>query len=159
MKRIFFLLTLFVGVSIASCSSDDKSEDGVVEVGKWEPTTLEVETLLPIPKLDYPHSEGCDRDYLEIRNDDTATFYHFEEDTCNQVVYDNAFEKNGKEVSVNLMGFEMKGEIVSEDSESMTIRADISELLPYLAVMYPEYSGMLAALTGSKIKLTFKKIK
>ncbi|SRR5690554_4620342 len=157
MKRIFFLLTLLVSVSMVSCGSDDQSKDAEVEIGKWEPTTLEVETMLPIPKLDYPHSEGCDRDYLEIRSDDTATFYHYEEESCVEVVYENAFEKNGTDVSVNIMGFEVDGEIVSEDSQTMIISADISEVLPYLEAMYPEYSSMLAALTGSRIKITFEK--
>lgn len=156
MKKLFFILITLIGLSVVSCGSDDKT-DQVTEQGKWQPRTIQITKIVPLYTMDYPHSEGCNKDYLEMGEDNTAKFYHYEEGTCEEIIYENAFTRTGNQVNVNIMGYNINGEIVVETSTTLEIQSDISEYIPYIKVMFPEYEDYLAMLDGATVKLILDK--
>src|SRR5690554_820530 len=156
MKKLLFFLIVLTGLSVVSCRTDDKPEP-VVEQGKWQPKTIQITKVVPLYTLDYPHSEGCSKDYLELNEDETAKFYHYEEGSRDEVTYENAFTRTGNQVNINVMGYAIEGEIVTETSTTMEIQSDISEYIPYIKIMSPEYEAYLDMLDGATVKLILDK--
>ena len=157
MKKLFFFLIALTSLSIVSCGADDKPEP-TTEQGEWQPRTIQITKIIPLYTLDYPHSKGCNKDYLELNEDETAKFYHYEEESCDEVTYENAYTRTGNQVNINVMGYAIDGEIVTETSTTMEIQSGISEYLPYIKVMFPEeYDNYLEMLDGATVKLILDK--
>ncbi|HUH25059.1 MAG TPA: hypothetical protein VLY87_00390 [Flavobacterium sp.] len=158
MKKIFFLMALFLSLSIISCKSDDSPEDTpITENQKWEPKSILISNGLISYPMDYPHSAGCAKDYLDLVSNDNAKFFHYAETTCEVTEYSNAFQRTGNNVTLNVMGYSIKGKITSETSTSMEIQSEISEYIPYIKVMLPEYEQYLSILDGGTAKLLLTK--
>ncbi|MBS7256659.1 lipocalin family protein [Flavobacterium branchiicola] len=74
-KRIFFGLLVCIGLFTASCSSDDNEGETLIPLeGKWNLSKTGsviggTETLIDAPE----NASGCNRDYLELKLDNTAT--------------------------------------------------------------------------------------
>lgn len=113
--------------------------------------------IIPLYTMNYPHSVGCTKDYLQLMSDDTAKFFHYAETTCEITEYGQAFQRTGNDVTLNVMGYSIKGKVTSETSTSMEIQSEISEYIPYIKAMFPEYESQLALLEGGTVKLLLTK--
>lgn len=171
-----FLITSFLCTVLftLSCTSDDNSStkenpivsnpdtpgtDQVKVLAEWVPSTIKINSLIPIsiPTMDYPHTEGCTKDYLQLKSDDTAKFFRYEGANCAVTEFDQAFVRKGNDVSLNVMGYTISGTIKTENSTTMVIESDITQYSEIIKVLYPEYSQYLALLTGAKVELQLDK--
>lgn len=172
MKKTLLFSTLLLSLSIISCSSDDSTTtdkgnpiienpdnpgNNVTVKSTWEPKTIQLVKVIPLYTIDYPHSEGCTKDYLQLLSNDTAKFFHYEGASCDVTEYGQAFQRNGNNVTMNLMGYTIKGVIASETSTSMEIHSEITEYIPYIKIMLPQYEQYLNLLDGATVKLLLTK--
>jgi hypothetical protein len=74
-KRILLALILSIGLFATSCSNDDNEGETLIPLeGKWNLSKTGsviggTETLIDAPQ----NQSGCDRDYLQLKLDNTAT--------------------------------------------------------------------------------------
>ena len=172
MKKCLFLSIIAFGLLFASCSSDDSPADvpvkenpddpnnpgdNVTVKSEWEPTKIQLIKIVPVYTVDYPHSAGCTKDYLQLLSNNTAKFFHYAETTCDLTEYANAFLRNGNNVSLNIQGYQISGTITTETDTNMVIESDISEYVPIIKAMFPEYEQYLSVLEGGTVKLSLNK--
>ena len=171
MKKYLFLTILSAGLLFASCGSDDsgKSDNGntpenpenpgqpVTVKSEWEPKTIKLVKIVPLYTLDYPHTSGCTRDYLQLMSDNTAKFFHYEGTDCKVTEYGQAFQRSGNNVTVNVMGYEIKGVVKAETDAYMEIHSDISEYIPLIKAQFPQYEQYLSVLEGGTVILSLDK--
>lgn len=171
MKRYLFLTILSAGLLFASCGSDDsgKSKDAntpgnpnnpnqpVTVKSEWEPKTIKLVKIVPLYTLNYPHTSGCTKDYLQLMSDDSAKFFHYEGTDCKVTEYGQAFQRNGNNVTVNVMGYEIKGVVKAEKDNYMEIHSDISEYIPLIKAQFPQYEQYLSLLEGGTVMLALDK--
>lgn len=162
---------LFSSSLLLSCSDDSTTTDkgnpiienpdnpgnNVTVKSTWEPKSILISKGIISLPMDYPHSEGCTKDYLQLLSNDTAKFFHYEETSCNVTEYGQAFQRTGNNVTLNVMGYSIKGVITSETSTSMEIQSEISEYIPYIKAMFPQYESQLTMLDGATVKLLLTK--
>ena len=171
MKKYLFLTILSAGLLFASCGSDDtgKQEDTntpgnpnnpnqpVTVKSEWEPQTIKLVKIIPLYTLNYPHATGCTKDYLQLMSDDSAKFFHYEGTDCKVTEYGQAFKRSGDNVTVNVMGYEVKGVVKAESDTYMEIHSDISEYIPLIKAQFPQYEQYLSVLEGGTVMLALDK--
>lgn len=173
MKKLFYITFLSLGFLITSCGSDDASTtkdpikeenpnlqpDPVTVTAEWEPTTIALQTLIPLPfgDLAYPHTENCTKDFLQLFSDNTAKYFRYEGEDCKVTEYANAFKRTDNKVTLNVMGYQISGDIKNETSTSMEIHSDIAQYEEIIKIMFPEYADYLTLLNGATVKLTLNK--
>lgn len=174
MKKLFYISFLSLGLLFTSCGSDDtvsntdnpKNEENptqnpppVTVTAEWEPTTIVLQTLIPLPieDLEYPHTVNCTKDFLQLFSDDSAKYFRYEGTDCKVTEYQNAFKRTGNQVTLNVMEYQISGEIKNETATSMEIHSDVSQYEQIITIMFPEYAEYLPYLKGSTVKLSFKK--
>jgi len=169
MKKYLFLSIIAFGLLFASCSSDNSSNETeipdntpdpnqpVTVKSEWEPAKIQLIKIVPVYTVDYPHSAGCTKDYLQLLSNNTAKFFHYEEQDCKTTTYENAFQRNGNNVSLNITGYQISGTITTETDTNMVIESDISEYVPLIKAMFPEYEQYLSVLEGGTVKLSLNK--
>ena len=152
-----------------SCGSDDSKTDNinpenpnnpnqpVTVKSEWEPKTIKLVKVIPLQTIDYPHTSGCTKDYLQLMSDNTAKFYHYEEADCKITEYANAFQRSGNNVTINVLGYSIKGEIKTETETYMEIHSDISEYIPLIEAQFPQYEQYLSMLEGGTVQLALNK--
>ena len=161
---------LFSSSLLLSCSDDDKETTvkepienpgdntggDVTLKSEWVPSNIKVESLLPIPPLDYPHAAGCNEDFLQLYSNNTGKFTRHSEDNCKPEVIEQAFTRNGNNVTLTLMGYTVAGTI-EETASEMIITSSGDAYIPIIKIMYPDAAQIADLLKGSKVKLTFTK--
>lgn len=159
MKKLLFILpTLSL---LFACSSDDsssKSDDIKPTIVEWIPNKIDLgNALINVYSFDYPHSEGCELDFIRLLNNTSAIFFEHEETTCKVIETEQAFQRSGNEVKLVLLDTEVNGKIVTENNTEMVIEADASQFTDIILEMNPEFSEYVDILNTLKIKINFNK--
>lgn len=159
MKKYISLLFLSLTLLVVSCGSSDdsKKEPEVVIAGKWEPSTITLVKIVPLQTIAYPHTAGCSKDYLELSNNNSAKFFRYEGSDCKVTEYANAFQRTGNNVTVNVLGYTVKGEIKNETDTYMEVHSDITEYIPLIKAQFPQYEQYLSMLEGGTVQLALNK--
>ena len=108
MKKItiLFLSVLTLGLSVASCSSDDDNGGGSASIeGKWE---LSQEGVIVGGKevLEDAENGACSNDTYEFTNDGKVklTQYESNEGTCEAYTDNGTWKKNGNTLTIKYTG-------------------------------------------------------
>ncbi|WLD23852.1 hypothetical protein NU10_00185 [Flavobacterium dauae] len=158
MKKYLLLSIITLGFLFSCGSSDDsKKEEVQTPQGKWVPQQIQLIKIVPVYTVAYPHTAGCTKDFLQLSTDNTAKFFHYEGSSCEETEYENAFQRSGNNVSLNIMSYQISGTITTETETNMVIESDISEYVPIIKAMFPEYEQYLSALEGGTVKLSLNK--
>ena len=124
---------------------------------EWEPSTIQLIKFVPIYTGEYPHTENCTKDFLQLLSNNTAKFFRYENNDCAVTEYANAFQRSGNNVNLNIMGYQISGTITAETDTKMEISSDISQYTPLIKAMLPEFEQYLSMLEGGTVKLTLNK--
>lgn len=167
MKKLKIIALSMLATSfMLSCSGDDTPANNEQEnqqpvnqvtiTATWKPTTIQIVNIVVLQSIPYPHAQGCNSDHLNIYSDNTNKMFNYTAETCEENVQENAFQRNGNEVTINIQGFEISG-TVQETNTQMKVSSDISEYQEFVEAFYPDYADMLNTLSGSKVVLTLEK--
>lgn len=126
MKKLGILVAsaLLIGMSFISCSSDDDSNDVGSIVGKWNYGRIKTSVSGQVVS-DEPYDDdepGCERDYLDIRADNTAEFGDYYDTTCILDSYQSTYVRNDNTITINDDGDVETAEIISANSTTMVLR-------------------------------------
>lgn len=168
MKKYLYLTLISFGMMFYSCGSDEtKNNPNPIEnpdenqpvevVSEWEPSTIQLIKIIPLYTLDYPHTANCTKDFLQLFSNNTAKFLRYENAECKETEYDNAFTRNGNNVSLTVLGYQISGTISAETETKMEISSDISQYAQLISTLYPDYVQYLSVLEGGTVKLTLNK--
>ena len=159
MKKYLFLSIITLSLLFSSCGSSDDPKNEEVETpqGEWIPQQIQLIKIVPVYTVDYPHTAGCSKDFLQLLADNTSKFFHYEGTNCEETEYENAFQRNGNNVSLNMQGYQINGTITTETETNMVIESDISEYVPVIEAMFPEYEQYLSVLEGGTVKLSLNR--
>lgn len=148
-----------VALVFYSCESNNSPNDNEPQIitTQWEPQTIELVKIVSLYTADYPHTNGCSKDYLELSSNETAVFFHYDDVECTVTKYEQAFERTENQVKLNMMGYEIEGTITKETATEMEIESEITEYIPYIKKMLPQYADYLDVLEGATVKLTLNK--
>lgn len=154
----------------ASCSSSDDGggntpDDGpspgpgteVTVSSTWKPTNFEIEKNgASLYTFNYPHTPNCEIDHLNFYSNNSNKYFHYEGSECTEEVTEDAFVKNGNQVTINVQGYPISGTVV-ETSTEMKVSSDIDQYQALIEAMYPQYAQMLSMFEGATVILTFEK--
>lgn len=161
MKKIYFLSLSLVMLSAFSCSSDDSSTEKEVIViqqnKEWVPQKVELVSSLFPYSFDYPHAEGCDKDYIKLMENSAAKLYEHADTTCAVTESSQIWNRNGNQISFSLMGNQVSGTVVLENENQLVIESQVSQYSAYIQEFYPEYAQYLPMLGNANAKLTLNK--
>lgn len=101
MKNIFSaLLSIFSLLLIVSCSADDSSLlEGKLETRWYYWQTISYIDGEEIKDL-YTHTPGCEKDYIEFKDDNKFGSVHFYGSNCDSTIFDADFERNGTQLTI-----------------------------------------------------------
>lgn len=170
MKKYFFLAVVTLGLVITSCNSNDDQKTNVENpiitpenpnapvtvASEWEPATIQLIKIIPITTINYPHATDCTKDHLQIMSNNTAKFIRYTDADCKVTEYADAFTKNGNNVTVNVLGFNVSGTL-EENSTQMIITSDVDAYIPIIKAQFPQYEQYLGMIEGGTVKLTLQK--
>ena len=175
MKKLVLMALACSAFIVTSCGSDDNTpvtdkpivenpgggEEEVKVTAEWEPATVKLNMVIPLPgvptSMPYPHTQGCTKDYLQLKSNNTAKFFRYEGTDCKETIYDQAFVRNGNNVTLKVMEYTISGVVKSETATAMVIESDFSQYEALIGVLYPEYKDYLKLLAGSKVELQLTK--
>ena len=81
----------------------------------------------------------------------------YENAECKETEYENAFTRNGNNVNLTILGYQISGTISAETETKMEISSDISQYAQLISTLYPDYAQYLSVLEGGTVKLTLNK--
>mgnify|MGYP001260789727 CR=1 FL=1 len=159
MKNHLLLAILVIPLFFISCNSKEKekNDEEIIFQTHWVPTKIQLVKIIPLYTINYPHTENCAQDYIQLNTDETANFVRFSGVNCEETIYQKAFVRNGEEVSLNIMGHQINGMITLEDANTLLIESDIVEYTSYIEQILPDYSQYLSVLNDAKVTLELKK--
>lgn len=159
MKNHLLLAILVIPLFFISCNSKEKekNDEEIIFQTHWVPTKIQLVKIIPLYTINYPHTENCTQDYIQLNTDETANFVRFSGVNCEETIYQQAFVRNGEEVSLKIMGHQINGMITLEDANTLLIESDIEEYTSYIEQILPDYSQYLSVLNDAKVTLELKK--
>ncbi|MRX69205.1 Lipocalin-like domain-containing protein [Flavobacterium resistens] len=120
-KRILFGLLLCIGLSTVSCSSDDNEGETLIPLeGKWNLSKTGTvvggtETLIDAPQ----NQSGCDRDYLQLKLDNTATIGDYDStvSACALTTQTGIYSRSHNNLTISITG----GASTTQDIVNLTL--------------------------------------
>lgn len=156
MKKVGIIAALG-GAVFFSCSGEKEQVQPVDEiVGKWVPEKVELIQVVPLYQYSYPHTDGCDKDFLDIQSTTQGTFTHYTSNNCTAQVSSQAFSKNENDVKININGIEVSGKATFSNNQ-MYITGSVGDYSAFFQQMFPQYAEMISLLSGATVKMTFNK--
>ncbi|MFC4740717.1 lipocalin family protein [Flavobacterium ponti] len=126
MKKMKKLLILFLlaSVTIVSCNKDDDSGSGSIE-GNWEFSKyggiLSGQEFL----VDYEHTPGCNKDFIEIKSGGAIVDHYFYDDGdgCYEESETGTWVKDGNSFLATYSGYTEGGEILELNNTTLKVKA------------------------------------
>ncbi|WP_035652799.1 lipocalin family protein [Flavobacterium sp. ASV13] len=120
-RRILFGLLLCIGLSTVSCSSDDNEGETLIPLeGKWNLSKTGTavggtETLIDAPQ----NQSGCDRDYLQLKLDNTATIGDYDStvSACALTTQTGIYSRSHNNLTISITG----GASITQDIVNLTL--------------------------------------
>lgn len=159
MKKICLFFIFFGLLTIVSCSSDDGAPNDDVNPSQngveWIPKQIIVEAINY--QLDYPHSQGCPNDYIRIVNNNLAILFEHEQGTCQITETEQAWNRNGNQISLTLFDTNITGTIVTETNTEMIIQVQVNQISDLITFLYPELAQYIGLLANTNVKIVLLK--
>lgn len=159
MKKISLFFTLFGLLTIVSCSSDDGTPTNEVNptpnVVEWIPKQIIVEAINY--QLDYPHAQGCPNDYIRIVNNNSAILFEHEQGTCEITETEQAWNRNGNQISLTLFDTNITGTVVTENNTEMIVQVPMNQISGLITLLYPEVADYIGLLANTNVKIVLLK--
>lgn len=133
MKKLSILLgaALMMGMTFASCSSDDDSSSVSDEalVGKWNYSKIKTSINgHATPEVDYQDNQaGCSADYVELFANGVTTDGDYYDSDCTLDESDGTWTRDGKVITVTKFGTTQDFTVVSVSSSKMKLKATYVE--------------------------------
>ncbi|MHC0439428.1 lipocalin family protein [Flavobacterium sp. 3-210] len=120
-RRILFGLLLCIGLSAVSCSNDDNEGETLIPLeGKWNLSKTGTvvggtETLIDAPQ----NQSGCDRDYLQLKLDNTATIGDYDStvSACALTTQTGIYSRSHNNLTISITG----GASTTQDIVNLTL--------------------------------------
>jgi len=123
-KRLLFALILSIGLFATSCSSDDNEGETLVPLeGKWELSKTGTviggtETLVdPIE-----NQSGCNKDYLELKLDNTAHVGDYSTSACTLTVQSGIYSRSHNNITTVINGVTKTQDIVNLTLKELKVK-------------------------------------
>jgi len=159
MKKISLLFIFFGLLTISACSSDDETPDNEVTptptVLEWIPKQIIVEAINYT--LDYPHAQGCPNDYIRIVNTNSAILFEHEQGTCEITETEQAWNRNGNQISLTLFDTNITGTVVTENNTEMIVQVPVNQISGLIILLYPEVADYIGLLANTNVKIVLLK--
>ncbi|MHC5310729.1 hypothetical protein ACYSNM_11800 [Myroides sp. LJL116] len=153
--RILPILLLVALLALGSCTHNDNSiGDRATEqwenfvkkdlIGKWNPSVVEVKPLIgkPIFTMDYPVLPNCSADVLELKNDLTGTFSHFEQG-CKALDIPFSWSHILLRLSFTLEdGKTFTPILLNKNATTLELAVPVKSLLPLIKEYFPEIDAL-----------------
>lgn len=162
MKKSILLLSFCSILALISCSSDDSSN--ITEVTPnpssvdWVPGQI---SLLSggtaLFNDSYPHAEGCDKDFIRLVGNTSATLFEHEPGTCAITETIQPWNRNGNQISLVIYDTPVTGTIISETATQLTIESDASQYTGLISLLYPQFADYIDLIQGMKVQLVLNK--
>ncbi|MFD2909825.1 hypothetical protein ACFSX9_13890 [Flavobacterium ardleyense] len=112
-KRIsLFVSVLILALVSTSCSKDDDGPSGNI-VGKWE-FFKEGVVVNNVESLEFSsYTDGCSKDFTEIREDGTLSTTFYYETNCLSEIIDATYTKSGNSLIIS-QGGQTREDIIKE---------------------------------------------
>ncbi len=151
---------------LAGCSSDDGGNTPGQDtpapsdpiVAKWTPEKI-VPVVPVIGEVDeyaqnYPHQQGCDKDYVDLQPQHVMKIYQHNAD-CTVNEQTETWQKNNTTITINVLGTEIEGTIISPaEGNQLIIESEAQE---YQSIIEQYYPGIPIP-EGTKIRLYLNKM-
>lgn len=153
--RILSILLFVAALGLGSCTHNDNSiGDRAAEqwenfvkkdlIGKWNPSIVEVKPILgkPIFTMDYPVLPNCTADVLELNNDLTGTFSHFETG-CKALEIPFSWSHILLRLSFTLEdGKTFTPILLNKNATTLELAVPVKSLLPLIKEHFPEIDDL-----------------
>lgn len=146
-KYILALVVVVVVVSLGVfiCSSDDNTGTIAPEentlLGKWIPEMAYVGALGTDAQEAYPHQENCEKDFLEIGEEETS--FAYQDVTCEAKSFIDVYEASGNRIAFNLMGLDVDLEIVVNTEDTLRLKGAGENFEPLIPLLFPEFADTI----------------
>lgn len=98
MKKVILLFVAIVSLSsITSCSDDDEAAS---LVGKWQYSKEGVASNGQEVLVDYEHTEGCTKDFIQITATTVTDHSFFNDGECVEETFSTTYTRNGNTLTV-----------------------------------------------------------
>ena len=126
MKKLkIVLFSVFaMGLTLTSCSDDDSSGGNASIEGKWEYFKEGMSANGQEVLTDWEHTEGCNKDYIEINDDGTYTDVYYYGENCETDTETGTWERDGNNITVDFDGETMTGKIAKLTSSELRIEVE-----------------------------------
>jgi hypothetical protein len=129
MKKLKIVLfsVLALGLTLTSCGDDDSSSNNTSGnlVGKW---IYSQEKEGNGPLTDYEHTEGCDKDYMEISAQEIKDAWFYKDGTeCVEESETATYTRNGNTLTVTEGGMSFSGKIEKLTATELEISSTETE--------------------------------
>ncbi|WP_051200049.1 hypothetical protein [Flavobacterium subsaxonicum] len=112
MKNAKLLLGVFAAVAmLTSCGDDDNNSTSASIVGKWAYSKDGVSAQGQEMLLDYEHTEGCNKDYVEFTADGKYFDVEYPTGCVADTIYNETYVKDGNTLTTG----------IGTDAETVTI--------------------------------------
>ncbi len=134
-KNILLALVLSIGFFATSCSSDDNEGETLAPLaGKWNITQVGTvvggtETLVDAPQ----NEAGCNKDYLELKLDNTATEgdYDSSVSACALTTHAGIYSRSHNNLTVVIDGVTTTSDIVNLTLSELKLRSSLGMISVY----------------------------
>lgn len=162
MKKNLLFFGLFLLFSVVSCTSDDSTTTTEVtpnpSTGDWIPGQISLMNAnVPIFNAPYPHAEGCDKDYIRLLSNSTATFFEHEPGTCAITETLQPWNRDGNQISLVIYNTPVTGTIILETATQLIIESDADQYTSLISILYPQFADYIDLLEGMKVQLVLNK--
>jgi len=162
MKKNILLFAFCSIFALVSCSSDDSSISTEVtpipSTVEWIPGQISLMSGSTVLFTEsYPHANGCDKDYIRLVGNTSATLFEHEPGTCAITETTQSWNRNGNQISLVIFDTPVTGTIISETATQLTIESDVSQYSAMISLLYPEIVDYLNLIQGAKVRLVLDK--
>ncbi|MEZ0006170.1 hypothetical protein ABH942_001533 [Flavobacterium sp. 28YEA47A] len=98
-KKLFLILPVII-FSLYSCSSDDSTSATVTLEGKWQYTRIGTFTDNQEILMDYQHTPGCSKDYIEILPGGIIKNHEFNNPNCQETISTGTWTRSNNSITV-----------------------------------------------------------
>lgn len=124
MKKSILLFVAIFSLSLASCSSDDSAPAEISLIGKWEPVKTGAIVQGQEMLQDFPHTQGCTRDYYQFTAStmENFTFDVNSNNDCFEFSDSFSYTRNGNTVLIFDEDEDAKMEILLLDAATLKLK-------------------------------------
>ena len=132
MKKInlIFIAIIMSSFSFYSCSEEDSGVDPGKLIAKWEyfqeGEVINGQEIL----MTYEHSEGCEKDFIEILSNGTVrdvSYYFNNNNPCFEDVYITTWSVNSNNFTTTFLGYDFTTQVLTLNATTLKVKYNNDE--------------------------------